>query len=325
MELLDIYDKYKHKTGRINERGKLIAKGDYRLIVHVWIINDKGQILIQKRQPWKNRWPNMWDASAAGCATLGDTNIIAAIRETKEELGINLDINNVEFLFSDRFYSGFDDIWLVKQNIDINDLTLQYEEVADVKWVSEKELMEMVKAREFIHYHYLADLFKIIKSKIMLKKATVDEAESLLTLQKEVFMPLYKKYEDHETTPVKQSIDRFIKRFESGDYYKILFENNLVGGVLVCEKEPGVMRLHIINILQKYQNQGICQQVMTRLELMYPQADAWELDTILSEKRNCYLYEKIGYVKYKEPKIINDKLTIIRYRKSTNLSRIRGI
>ncbi|SHH76520.1 bifunctional NUDIX hydrolase family protein/GNAT family N-acetyltransferase [Clostridium grantii] len=325
MELLDIYDKYKHKTGRTYERGTLINKGDYRLVVHIWIVNDKNEILIQKRQPWKNKWPNMWDASAAGCATQGDTSIMAIIRETKEEIGIDLDINNVEFLFSVRFYSGFDDIWLLKKNIHINDLILQDEEVADAKWVSQEKIMEMVKAGKFVEYHYLEELFKIIKSDVKLKKATPDEVDDLLAIQKKVFMPLYKKYEDHETTPVNQTLEEFMKRFDIGDYYKIFFKDNLVGGVFVYEKNPGVMRLHIINIIEEYQNKGIAQEVMIRLELMYPQAESWELDTILSENRNCYLYEKMGYVKYEEPKIINDRMSLVSYRKFDSINRIRGI
>ncbi|WP_066827723.1 NUDIX hydrolase, partial [Clostridium tepidiprofundi] len=145
MELWDVYDKYRQKTGRRHKRGNPMEEGDYHLVIHVWIINDKGQFLIQKRQPWKDGWPNMWDCSAAGSAILNDTSKEAAIRETKEELGIDLDINKGDILFTVNFSCGFDDIWIVRQNVDINDLKLQYEEVADVKWASENEIKEMVQ------------------------------------------------------------------------------------------------------------------------------------------------------------------------------------
>lgn len=325
MELLDVYDKYRHKTGRTYERGTPIKEGRYHLVVHIWIVNDKGEFLIQKRQPWKKGWPNMWDCAAAGCATTGDSSKQAIIRETKEELGIDLEIDEIEILFRIKFSFGFDDIWFVKQNIDIDDLKLQYEEVADAKWVNENEIKQMVQNGEFIEYHYFEDLFKMIKSKIKLNKASVEDTEKLLEIQKNVFMSLYKKYEDHETSPVTQTMESCSKRFDIGDYYKIIFEDNLAGGVFVHEKEPGIMRFHIINILEKYQNKGITQEVMRRLELMYPQAESWELDTILSEKRNCYLYEKMGYIKYGNQRIINDKLTLVSYRKLNNLNRIRGI
>ena len=160
MELWDIYDKNREKTGRTHERGIPVKEGDYHLVVHVWIVNDRGEFLIQKRQPWKKGWPNMWDGSAAGCAVVGDSSRGAAIRETKEELGVDLDMSKGEILFTVKFSSGFDDIWLVRQNVDIKDLKLQYEEVADAKWVSEKQIKKMVQDGEFIAFNYLDKFLK---------------------------------------------------------------------------------------------------------------------------------------------------------------------
>jgi len=325
MEVLDIYNKYRQKTGRTIERGAPMEEGDYHLVVHVWIINDKGEFLIQKRQPWKIGWPNMWDCSAAGSAILGETSKEAAIRETKEEIGIDLNISKADILLTVKFSRGFDDIWLVRQNVDSKDLKLQYEEVADAKWVSYKEIKEMVQRGEFIKYHYLDILYQMINSPIALNKAMKEEAEELLAVQKEVFMPLYKKYQDHETSPVNQTLENFIRRFDIGDYYKILYDDNLAGSIFVYEKEPGIMKLSIIYMREEYQNQGIAQDVIERLELIYPQAESWELNTILSEKRNCYLYEKMGYVQFGELQPINDKLTIVSYKKQRNLHSINPI
>lgn len=163
MELLDIYDKNKVKTGRIHERGKPMKKGDYTLVVHLWIINDKGDILIQKRQSSKKIYPNMWDASVAGAAMKGDDSKSAIIRETKEELGIDLDMTKSELLFSFKRDWWFDDIWVAKQNINIKDLNLQYEEVSDAKWVSYNVIETMVGKGEFIKYDYMKKLEDRIK------------------------------------------------------------------------------------------------------------------------------------------------------------------
>jgi isopentenyldiphosphate isomerase/N-acetylglutamate synthase-like GNAT family acetyltransferase len=290
-------------------------EGDYHIVVHVWIMNDKGEFLIQKRQPWKKGWSDMWDCSAAGSAVLGDSSEQAAVREVKEELGIDLDIDQGERLFTVKYSSGFDDIWLVRQNVELHQLKLQEEEVADAKWASEEEIREMHKTGELIPFHYLDLLFDMVRSNITLKKASVEDAEELLALQKEVFTPLYEKYNDHETSPATQTMERFLKRFEKGDYFKIGHSGHLAGSVFVYEKSPGQMRFHIINILEEYQNKGIAQKVMARLELMYPQAESWELDTIQSESRNCHLYEKMGYIQHGEPKVINDEMNIVRYRK----------
>jgi isopentenyldiphosphate isomerase len=164
MELWDIYDENRRKTGRTHERGIPMEEGDYHLVIHVWIVNDKGEVLIQKRQPWKEGWPNMWDGSVAGSAVVGDNSVDAAIRETKEELGIELDMSSGEILFTVEVANRFHDIWLVRQNVDIWDIKLQYEEVADAKWVSIKEIRQMVCNGEFIPFEYLDKLFKIINN-----------------------------------------------------------------------------------------------------------------------------------------------------------------
>ena len=171
MELWDIYDGNREKTGGTHERGKPMSEGDYHIVIHVWIVNDSGQYLIQKRQPWKEGWPNMWDSAVAGSAVRGDSSRDAAIRETKEELGIDLDMSKGEILFTIKAPNRFDDVWLVRQNVNIEDLKLQYEEVADAKWASEKEIKQMVHDGEFIAFNYLDKVFEMINSDISIIKA----------------------------------------------------------------------------------------------------------------------------------------------------------
>lgn len=162
MELWDIYDKHRNKTGRTHERGKPMAEGDYHLVVHIWIFNDKDEFLIQKRQPWKIGFPNMWDCAAAGSAIVNDSSKDAAVREVKEELGIDLNIENGELLFTINFSEGFDDIWLVRQNVSIDELKLQYEEVDDAKWASKAEIKEMINSNEFIDFSYIDKIFEYV-------------------------------------------------------------------------------------------------------------------------------------------------------------------
>jgi isopentenyldiphosphate isomerase len=324
MELFDVYDKYRQKTGRSHERWKAMAEGEYHLVVHVCIINDRGQFLIQKRQPWKIGWPNMWDFSAAGSSVVGDTSIDAATRETKEELGIQLDINEAEILFTISFDWGFDDIWLVRQNVDINELKLQDEEVADAKWVSKKEIKELVQQGEFINYNYFDTLFEMINSNISLRKAKSNEVEELLSMQKASFMSLYEKYEDDKKDQLEQIIDKFLKRFEIGECYKILFEGSLVGSVVLYKKEPGIMRINSINVVKKYQNREIEQKIMKRLELMHPEAESWEFEVIVHKKEGRHFCESMGYDQNGDIQVINDELMVVTYVKNQNLNKLTG-
>eukprot|EP00304_Pavlova_gyrans_P010470 CAMPEP_0206054326 /NCGR_PEP_ID=MMETSP1466-20131121/37775_1 /ASSEMBLY_ACC=CAM_ASM_001126 /TAXON_ID=44452 /ORGANISM="Pavlova gyrans, Strain CCMP608" /LENGTH=212 /DNA_ID=CAMNT_0053429527 /DNA_START=135 /DNA_END=770 /DNA_ORIENTATION=- len=71
-------------------RGDVHRDGDWHRSVHVWIVNSKGELLMQKRSPHKDTNPNMWDVSAAGHITAGDTSLSTACKELEEELGLRV-------------------------------------------------------------------------------------------------------------------------------------------------------------------------------------------------------------------------------------------
>lgn len=160
-ELWDLYDRDRNLTGKTHRRGDPLGENEFHLVVHVCIFNDKGQLLIQKRQPWKKGWPGMWDISVGGSATVGDDSRKAAQREALEELGLDLDLSLEYPKFTINFDHGFDDYWIITRNIELSELTLQYEEVADAKWVNREELNAMVQKGEFVPYHFLSILFDL--------------------------------------------------------------------------------------------------------------------------------------------------------------------
>lgn len=161
MELWDIYDIDRNKTGRTIQRGETLAGGDYHLVVHVCIFNAKGQMLIQQRQSFKEGWPNLWDITVGGSAVSGESSQTAAEREVLEELGIRLDLQGVRPHFTIQFGDGFDDIYLIEQEVDLSGLKLQYEEVQDAKWADREEVLELLKKGAFIPYYenYIKLLF----------------------------------------------------------------------------------------------------------------------------------------------------------------------
>ncbi len=67
-------------------------------------------------------------------------------------------------------------------------------------------------------------------------------------------------------------------------------------------------------ILPRYQGKGLGQQAIALVEER-TNAETWELDTILQEEGNCYLYEKMGYRKTGPAKAVNEKMTIVHYEK----------
>jgi isopentenyldiphosphate isomerase len=119
-------------------------------------------MLIQKRASYK-KWGDKWDISVGGCVSAGETSDVAAMREVKEEIGLDIDLKDKRCNFTFTFEDGFDDIYLVNvDDIDLSTLKLQQTEVSEVKWMTEEEILKMNETGEFIPYQesYLKLLFE---------------------------------------------------------------------------------------------------------------------------------------------------------------------
>lgn len=163
MEVWDIYDENRVKTGRTIIRGEEMQQGDYHLVVHVCIFGSDGKMLIQQRQPFKKGWSGKWDVTVGGSAVSGDTSRTAAVREVKEEIGLDIDLDGVRPVMTVNFERGFDDYYIIEQDADIDSLTLQHEEVRAVKWADYDEICAMIDSGEFIPYEkeMIGLLFKL--------------------------------------------------------------------------------------------------------------------------------------------------------------------
>lgn len=154
MELWDVYDHCFQKTGKIHERGNPLAPGDYHLVVAVYPVNSSGQILIQKRNPDLKLMPGIW-AATGGSAIRGEDAWAACRRELKEEIGLTATKENAEMVAVFKRIDSYNTIWVVHTDVKAEELVLQKEEVADVKWVSIPELKAMAREGTFHYYRYL--------------------------------------------------------------------------------------------------------------------------------------------------------------------------
>jgi len=154
MEKWDVYDINRIKTGKTAERGwDDFLPGEYRMVVHVCIFNSKNEMLIQQRQNFKAGWPNMWDITVGGHSIAGETSQQVVQRELFEELGYHVDFTDIRPYFTINFGMGFDDYYIVKADINIEELKLQKEEVQQVRWASKAEILAMIENNEFIPYY----------------------------------------------------------------------------------------------------------------------------------------------------------------------------
>ena len=156
-EFFDILDEQGNKTGKIKKREDVHRDGDWHKSVHIWIVNDKNEVLLQKRSPNKDSHPNMWDISCAGHLIASDTSISGALREAKEELGLDLCSSQLQLIgqrkkascYTQAFINNeFSDVYLLRLSIDIHELQLQTEEVSEVKFVSLDTFKNMIRAKD---------------------------------------------------------------------------------------------------------------------------------------------------------------------------------
>lgn len=96
MEYLDVVNENNQLTGKTEERNIIHEKGIWHREIAVWIMNEKGEILLQKRAANKRQEPNKW-AICAGHVEAGESVEDSMIREIEEELGIKVNMNQLEF------------------------------------------------------------------------------------------------------------------------------------------------------------------------------------------------------------------------------------
>ena len=152
MELVDLYDENRVPLGKTAERYGKKAPGEYRTVVHVCLFDRQGRMLIQHRTPDKVIWPGYWDVSVGGGVDAGETSRQGAEREFREELGYPLDLTGCRPTVTVNFPGGFDDFYLATRDVALEELTLQPEEVLEVRWATLEEVLALLEEGKFIRY-----------------------------------------------------------------------------------------------------------------------------------------------------------------------------
>ena len=151
--------------------------GHLHASVHIWLYTLDGKLLIQKRSPNKIAFPNLWDVSVAGHITSGETIIISAIREVKEEIGLEVIESELLKIGSFKEYHKHKDdfidneihhtyIYNLKKGI--NQLKLQNEEVSEIKLISIDEFTSELKKEGFekIYVPHYSEYYDFIINEI---------------------------------------------------------------------------------------------------------------------------------------------------------------
>lgn len=146
MEFWDLYDKNRKPLNKLHKRGDALAKGEYHLAVSIVTVNSKNEILLTLRSADKFPYPNCWEITSGSCLS-GEDSRQGAKRELFEETGISID--TCELIYIDTICDDTDnfilDLFMVKKDVAIEDLTFQPHETQKAMWTSIKEVEEMSK------------------------------------------------------------------------------------------------------------------------------------------------------------------------------------
>ena len=121
MEYWDVYDVHRRPLGKLHLRGKPMPHGEYHLIVFVWVVNSAGQLLLTKRSPEKEHYPNLW-----------------------EETGIPAAEDEVDCLITKVGRTWIADTYLLRRDVPLEDIRLQPGETCDAQWVTRAQFDALI-------------------------------------------------------------------------------------------------------------------------------------------------------------------------------------
>ena len=176
-ELLDVLNKYGEFENREATREECHKQGFWHKGVVVFIVSeDNSKVLLQQRSNKKKLWPNLWDITAGGHVFAGELGYQAVIREAKEEIGVEISKEDLEFIGAttsenikgDIINRQYNEYFIVHKDIDVKDIVLQEDEVQDIKWFDKEEIIKKVNNNfenltdKIGVWNYLIKYFEII-------------------------------------------------------------------------------------------------------------------------------------------------------------------
>ncbi len=180
MEYIDIVDEFGEFTGEVLEKDLAHSLGKWHVTAHIWIYNSKGEILFQKRALVKSTFPGLWDISVAGHISSGETVEVGAYREVLEEIGLDINIDDLEKIFvfkeshyhesNDWYNNEFHHVFLYKFEGSVDELKLQEEEVDEVRFIGlgslKEELSNPILSKGFVNKaDYYNKIISIVEEK----------------------------------------------------------------------------------------------------------------------------------------------------------------
>lgn len=131
-----------------------------------------------------------------------------------------------------------------------------------------------------------------------IEKATVEEAQEILSLQKLAYISEAKLYNDFSIQPLYQTLDEIKSEFEKKVILKVVTDGKIIGSVRgYCEK--GTCYIEKLFVHPGFQGHGLGTKLIGEIENIFCNCDRFELFTGHRSFKNLHLYTKLGYKEFK--------------------------
>ena len=243
MEYIDIFDYNNNPTGEIKEKTQAHEDRNFHRTAHVWIMNDKKELLLQKRSATKKSHPNFWDISGAGHIRAGETVIEGAIRELKEELGVEVKEEDLQYIATIKSTKNpknmeFQYVYLLNCNKEIEEYIFEDNEVSEVKYVFYKDLEKMVEEKAeglLIHEEEYKYLFKYIrKQNIEIRKCTINDVDEIYNIQNIIIENFEQEEKGYFLPFKKETYLRILNDpINDGEIYGTFIDNKMIAWIFL--------------------------------------------------------------------------------------------
>ena len=153
-ELIDVLTPDGAPTGVRKTKSQVHRDGDWHRAAHVWIVGPDRGVVLQQRSLRKENYPGLWDVSAAGHLSAGESAIEAAVRETLEEIGLTIEPGELEQVMTTREHlvlnggtyidSEIHEVFVVRRAVDVALLRFDPVEVDGLRLIAIEELRKRV-------------------------------------------------------------------------------------------------------------------------------------------------------------------------------------
>ena len=335
MEYIDIFDENNNPIGEKKEKQQAHEDGNFHRTVHVWIINDKNELLLQKRSATKKTHPNCWDISGAGHIKAGETISDGTIRELKEELGVEIEEKDLQYITTIKSTKNpknmeFQYVYLLRCNKKIEEYIFEDGEVSDVKYIFYKDLEKMVEEKVeglLIHVEEYKSLFKYITNKnINIRTCTTSDVDSIYNIQN-IVIDNFKEEEKGYFLPFKkETYLRIVNEpINDGEIYGAFLDNKMIAWIflsvsnrmkelkqMIPNLEGSCADIDGVIVLPEYRGYGLQKILVKHLEKI---AKEKEIKNIIAEVTfgNVYSLRNLNDLGYEEQTWYQKDKNIKRY------------